>query len=76
MVLRVGGELAGLVNVYSSACDTSDSQTAVTQAASYLTSPDVNVLQDYNLTVRQFEIAMVCAYSSLITVCKDFVLIV
>ena len=55
VVLRVGAERVGLVNVYSSACDTSDSQAAVKQAADHYTTSDTRELKDCNLTVIEFD---------------------
>ena len=55
-VLGAGGEPAVLINVYTSACHTSDSRAVVTQAAGLVSSPDMKELQEYNLTVEQFDI--------------------
>ena len=57
-VLGAGGEPAGLFNVYSHSCDTSDSRAAVMRAA----DPDVKELWGYNLTVEQFDTDTVSTY--------------
>ena len=61
-VLRCGGEAVRLVNLYSSACDTSDSRAIVMQAVGYFTTPDMKELPVYNFTVEQFDTDTVSVY--------------